>query len=52
MFTYCVDSDIFLNIESREKYITHLLSLFNVYFNIETVKFLFQILRINGCELD
>jgi len=51
MLTYCADPDIFLNIESREKYITHLLGLFDVYFSIGTEKFLLHILQIDGCEL-
>ena len=52
MLTYCADPDIFLNTESKETYITHLLGLFNAYFSIETVNFLFQILQIDGCELE
>jgi hypothetical protein len=52
MLTYCADPDIFLNIESREVYITHLFGLFNVYFNIATVNFLLQTLQIDGRELD
>jgi len=52
MLIYCADPDIFFNIESREKYITHLLGSFNMYFNIATVKLLLQILQIDGCKLD